>query len=327
MLLDIFKYYSCCFFFLIYFFSIILCHRLVYHIISYVVKLFNFSIFIIYLFVGLWWSAFIRFLPHKFRPKPCAKTGVRTYVSSSVMMNKIIKKSFSSATIVEKKEKLRNEIKKRNGLLNKNYLWKKKLMNLMTKLINKMMIIANFITGKKNWKKSDGNVNYIDLRSKDNKIENKNESENKNENKNENKKKNENENDNENNKIVDKNKPLNKIEISFENDKNVQILNPIYTGTAKSKWIAKNSKNDVEENEKLSLVGLFVYAWIKPFLRRRFFGNVLLACGEEMCRELGADYMILVHDDNGSGRLISYYEKKGFIPIFDMIEKGMIGII
>ena len=49
--------------------------------------------------------------------------------------------------------------------------------------------------------------------------------------------------------------------------------------------------------------------------------------GEEEGVGEGGDYMILVHDDDGSGRLISYYEKKGFIPIFDTIEKGMIGII
>ena len=245
-------------------------------------------------------------------------------------MNNIIKKTFSSASIIEKKEKVRNKIKNRSGLSNRN-LWKKFTTSLIMKILNKIINIANIIRNKIFMNKSDIKVvdiepglkesNFIN-ENKDITNENMPSSKSKIVNKIENGSKNKIEIGN-GNEIGNENEN----EIESKNDKNIKILNPIYSGSAKSKWIAKTSKKNMEENEKLLLVGLFVYAWITPTLRRRFFGNVLLACGEEMCRELGADFMILVHDDDGSGRLISYYEKKGFIPIFDTIEKGMIGII
>jgi hypothetical protein len=37
--------------------------------------------------------------------------------------------------------------------------------------------------------------------------------------------------------------------------------------------------------------------------------------------------MLLVHDDQGSGKLVSYYEKRGFRAIFDYLEKAMIGAL
>ena len=147
------------------------------------------------------------------------------------------------------------------------------------------------------------------------------------------------------------------------NKNEIKKLNPKTSGSAESKWVANNNNNNnknkkisdnninndnnnINENiddksnsnknidnnvdnniENLHVVGLFVYAWISPELRGMFFGDILLENGQRMCRELGANFMILVHDDNGSGRLISYYEKKGFLPIFDTIEKGMIGYL
>ena len=43
-----------------------------------------------------------------------------------------------------------------------------------------------------------------------------------------------------------------------------------------------------------------------------------------VARRRGDEYMLLVHDDDGSGRLIQYYIDRGFVPIFDFIDKGMI---
>ena len=42
------------------------------------------------------------------------------------------------------------------------------------------------------------------------------------------------------------------------------------------------------------------------------------------CREQEANYMLIVHDDSGSGKLIKYYSDRGFYPIFNYLDKGMI---
>ena len=101
----------------------------------------------------------------------------------------------------------------------------------------------------------------------------------------------------------------------------VESLNPSSAGSANIKW-ASNANN---ENKALATIGLFVYMWIAPALRKKLIGNILLEEGKGLCRGLGADHMILVHDDNGSGKLITYYTDRGFHPIFDVIDKGMIG--
>jgi hypothetical protein len=36
------------------------------------------------------------------------------------------------------------------------------------------------------------------------------------------------------------------------------------------------------------------------------------------------DYMLLVHDDNGSKKLIDYYQQRGFQCIDEFIDKGMV---
>lgn len=79
-----------------------------------------------------------------------------------------------------------------------------------------------------------------------------------------------------------------------------------------------------ERNDSIS-VAIFVYMWINPKLRGISLGHKLLelAIDEIKCRKLG-DYMLLIHDDNGSGKLIEYYKSYGFKPLFDFIEKSMI---
>jgi GNAT superfamily N-acetyltransferase len=80
-----------------------------------------------------------------------------------------------------------------------------------------------------------------------------------------------------------------------------------------------------DENSSVNIpVAIFVYMWVQPDLRGNKIGDFLLETGKNLCRSVGARYMIIVHDDDGSGKLISYYERRGFIPIFDFLEKGMI---
>lgn len=75
---------------------------------------------------------------------------------------------------------------------------------------------------------------------------------------------------------------------------------------------------------KFHSVALFVYMWVDPKYRKLNYGDYLLTLAMDMCRERGDEYMLLVHDDDGTGRLINYYVNRGFVPIFNFIEKGMI---
>ena len=255
-----------------------------------------------FFYSGLWWSIFIKFLPFSLRPKPSAKTGVRTYVSSSVSMNKLISESFSSEVL--EKIKVENENKKKSSSIMKE---KKNIFSAFCRIFS-IMINKLISRIQRNKYFGNGSINNND-----------------NGNKNEIKKLNPKtsgsaesrwvaNNNNNNKKIIDNN---------ISNDNN--NINENIDDKSNSN---KNIDNNVDHNiENLHVVGLFVYAWISPELRGMFFGDILLESGQRMCRELGANFMILVHDDNGSGRLISYYEKKGFLPIFDTIEKGMIGYL
>lgn len=103
--------------------------------------------------------------------------------------------------------------------------------------------------------------------------------------------------------------------------RNIKSVSPISTGSANVKWAAKSDSVGV------AVVGLFVYMWITPSLRRRNLGDILLEKGKGLCAEFGANFMILVHDDNGTGKLIDYYSNRGFRPIFDVIDKGMLGML
>jgi hypothetical protein len=185
---------------------------------------------------GVWWAFFIQFLPIFLRPKPCAKTGVRTYTSSSIMMDNLVKRCFGEDALKKKMEKIK------------------------TKDID-----------EDNDKKSE---------------------------------------------TTSKN-----LKDQSSSKAAVESLNPSSAGSANIKWASKANI----ENKALATIGLFVYMWIAPALRKKLIGNILLEEGKSLCRGLGADHMILVHDDNGSGKLITYYTDRGFQPIFDVIDKGMIG--
>ena len=71
-------------------------------------------------------------------------------------------------------------------------------------------------------------------------------------------------------------------------------------------------------------VGVLVYMWVDPDFRGKGIGLILLDCVKRRCLEKGMEYLLLIHDDNGSGRLITFYEQQGFREIFSFIEKGML---
>lgn len=76
-------------------------------------------------------------------------------------------------------------------------------------------------------------------------------------------------------------------------------------------------------------MGLMIYMWVHPTIRGsdHRLGDALLGWIKQQCREKGDTHLLLVHDDNGSGRLIEYYKQRGFQPIFDFVEKGMICVL
>ena len=96
------------------------------------------------------------------------------------------------------------------------------------------------------------------------------------------------------------------------------------TSTAMDKVIREKFKSE-KRVEGDYQVGLFVYMWVDPMYRGNGLGLELLRKARNRCVENGYDYLLIVHDDNGSGKLIKYYQECGFMPIDDMLEKGMIG--
>ena len=53
-------------------------------------------------------------------------------------------------------------------------------------------------------------------------------------------------------------------------------------------------------------------------------GDLLLEAMKEECRKKDDTHMLLVHDDNGSGRLIDYYAKRGFKDVDTILKGAMI---
>ncbi len=87
------------------------------------------------------------------------------------------------------------------------------------------------------------------------------------------------------------------------------------------------SSNDIsnETPPTSSTIGILVYMWVKPSLRRCRIGDYLLLHCVQTLRSLGASHMLLVHDDSGSGKLVNYYQQRGFHAIFTYLDKAMIG--
>jgi len=86
------------------------------------------------------------------------------------------------------------------------------------------------------------------------------------------------------------------------------------------KDIADSSDSTTTKN-----VALMVYMWVSPRLRGLNYGDILLSnIITEARSKLKAEFLLIVHDDNGSGKLIKYYQDRGFVPIFRKIDKGML---
>eukprot|EP01031_Cornospumella_fuschlensis_P032440 gene32440-39228_t len=71
-------------------------------------------------------------------------------------------------------------------------------------------------------------------------------------------------------------------------------------------------------------IGIFVYMYVAPALRGLGIGEILLDAGKDACRAKQDKYMLLIHDDNGSGKLIKYYQDRGFRGIDSFLPKGML---
>ena len=83
--------------------------------------------------------------------------------------------------------------------------------------------------------------------------------------------------------------------------------------------------NDQEQDIGLKL-GLLVYMWVAPRWRGLNLGEMLLSLAVEQCQNKGDKYMLCVHDDAGSGKLVEWYRKRCFYAVpDDIVEKGLVG--
>lgn len=86
----------------------------------------------------------------------------------------------------------------------------------------------------------------------------------------------------------------------------------------------KKQFNDSEPNLSLKL-GLLVYMWVAPRWRGRKLGDMLLSIAVEQCLSKGDKYMLCVHDDQGSGKLVEWYKHRRFeVMPTDVLDKGLI---
>ena len=86
-----------------------------------------------------------------------------------------------------------------------------------------------------------------------------------------------------------------------------------------------NHKNNNKDDNNLYKISVFVYVWTKPKLRGKYqLADYLLQKAVDCSIKRGDDYMLLIHDDNGSGKLINYYKQRGFLDCSNIIDKGLI---
>jgi GNAT superfamily N-acetyltransferase len=91
-----------------------------------------------------------------------------------------------------------------------------------------------------------------------------------------------------------------------------------------SKYMDKLLQDIFNESSNEIPVTVFVYMWVSPLYRKQQLGDYLLHLAQQQSLEKNVQYMLIVHDDQGSGKLLEYYKERGFVPIFDFIDKGMI---
>lgn len=82
--------------------------------------------------------------------------------------------------------------------------------------------------------------------------------------------------------------------------------------------------NELFLDNKMAVVSMMVYMYVTSTYRQLDIGSILLQYIINEGKMLQATYLLLVADDNGSNRLIKYYERKGFKEIFAFLDKGMI---
>ena len=103
----------------------------------------------------------------------------------------------------------------------------------------------------------------------------------------------------------------------------------ISTSNEMDEIIGNVFNNTLNNNDNVSLssngVALMVYMWVSPKFRGKNYGNCLLSyIIYEARKKLKAQYLLIVHDDNGSGKLIKFYEDRGFQCISDKMDKCML---
>ena len=85
-----------------------------------------------------------------------------------------------------------------------------------------------------------------------------------------------------------------------------------------------DAATSIASSSSIRKVGIFVYMWVDPLYRGKHLGLELLRRARDKCLCMGCEYMLIVHDDQGSGKLVEYYKQCGFVPIFDYLDKGML---
>ncbi len=80
----------------------------------------------------------------------------------------------------------------------------------------------------------------------------------------------------------------------------------------------------LDNSNNMAVVSMMVYMYVTSTYRQLDLGSILLQYIIHEGKTLKANYLLLVHDDNGSNKLIKYYERKGFKEIFAFLDKGML---
>lgn len=88
-------------------------------------------------------------------------------------------------------------------------------------------------------------------------------------------------------------------------------------------FLAANFPDSVVSDEK-TFISVFVYVWVVPWLRKQGLSDLLLNHSLAKSKARGDTFMLLLHDDDGSGRLVDFYRDRGFVPCPEIIDKGMI---
>jgi hypothetical protein len=91
-----------------------------------------------------------------------------------------------------------------------------------------------------------------------------------------------------------------------------------------------NDFNDktAKEREASMKLGLLVYMWVAPRWRGMNLGEMLLGLAVEQCTNKGDKYMLCVHDDQGSGKLVEWYRQRNFYDLpGEVLDKGLVGAL